>query len=176
MGGKREDRAPSRDACRNHHPARSRPRNESTRPPMKTSITFLTAAALFTSMNLAALSAAEPLPRNEGNVSLRNEVLLAIDKGLAWLQQQQQADGSFANPENSAASVEHPALTALPLIAFHRQPTGKGAGEYAELLRKGYAFLRGKAQPDGGIYTTGLSNYNTSIALMALLNSGDPKD
>lgn len=43
-------------------------------------------------------------------------------------------------------------------------------------MRKGYAFIRTKAQPDGGIYTKGLSNYNTSTALMALLNSGDPKD
>ena len=43
-------------------------------------------------------------------------------------------------------------------------------------MRNGYAFIRGKAQPDGGIYTKGLSNYNTSTALLALLNTGEPKD
>ena len=43
-------------------------------------------------------------------------------------------------------------------------------------MKKGYDFLRSKVQPDGGIYIKGLSNYNTSVSLMALLNSGDPKD
>jgi squalene-hopene/tetraprenyl-beta-curcumene cyclase len=141
---------------------------------MKTSLALLTAVALCASTSIGF--AAEPPARDEANVSVRNEVLLAIGKGLAWLQQQQQPDGSFANPENPATAAEHPALTALPLIAFYREPTGKGARDYAELLKKGYAFLRSKAQPDGGIYTTGLSNYNTSVSLMALLNTGDPKD
>jgi squalene-hopene/tetraprenyl-beta-curcumene cyclase len=43
-------------------------------------------------------------------------------------------------------------------------------------MQKGYEFLRGNAQSDGGIYSRGLANYNTSLALMALLNSGNPKD
>src|SRR5258708_8330487 len=64
----------------------------------------------------------------------------------------------------------------LPLNVFYREPGGKGATEYADVLQKGYTFLRSKAQPDGGIYTTGLSNYNTSVCLMALLNTHDPKD
>ena len=143
---------------------------------MKTLSALLIAVALCVATTGHVVAAAEPPARNEANVSIRNEVLIAIGKGLAWLQQQQQADGSFANPENASTSAEHPALTALPLIAFHREPTGKGGREYAESLRKGYAFLRSKVQPDGGIYTTGLSNYNTSVALMALLNTGDPKD
>lgn len=95
----------------------------------------------------------------------------AIQKGAAWLLKQQQADGSFANPANAAPSQEHPALTALPLMALQR--TGQAP---AEALKKGYAFVRSKAQPDGGIYTKGLSNYNTSVALMALLASGDAQD
>jgi squalene-hopene/tetraprenyl-beta-curcumene cyclase len=139
---------------------------------MKTFLHILV-AAIFAAPTLFA---AEPPARHEANVSVRNEVLLAIDKGLAWLRQQQKEDGSFANPENAAPSAEHPALTALPLIAFHHEPAGKGATEYRELLKKGYGFLRSKVQPDGGIYTTGLSNYNTSVALVALLNSGDPQD
>lgn len=123
-----------------------------------------------------ALFAEEPPVRNAANESVRNEVLLAIDKGLDWLKQQQKEDGMIANPESGTSATTHPGLTALPLIAFHREPTGKGATTYADTLKKGYAFLRGKVQPDGGIYTTGLSNYNTSVALMALLNTGDPKD
>lgn len=136
-------------------------------------IPLLLCTALFAS---STLFAAEPPPRNDANLSVRNEVLLAIDKGLAWLKQQQKEDGSIPNPENGENAATHPSLTAMPLIAFYRQPTGKAAGEYADVLNKGYAFLRSKVQPDGGIYTTGLANYNTSVCLVALLNSGDPKD
>ncbi|MEP6673278.1 MAG: prenyltransferase/squalene oxidase repeat-containing protein [Chthoniobacter sp.] len=134
---------------------------------------LLLCLALFLS---STLFAAEPPPRKEANLSVRNEVLLAIDKGLAWLKQQQKEDGSIANPENGDPSAEHPALTALPLIAFYREPAGKAATQYSDVLQKGYTFLRSKVQPDGGIYTTGLANYNTSVCLMALLNTGDPKD
>jgi len=134
---------------------------------------LLLCSALFAACTLFA---AEPPPRNEANLSVRNEVLSAIDKGLAWLQQQQKEDGSFANPENGAPAAANPALSALPLIAFHREPAGKAATEYAGTLKKGYDFLRSKVQPDGGIYTEGLSNYNTSVCLLALLNTGDPKD
>ncbi len=94
----------------------------------------------------------------------------AISKGAQWLLQQQKPDGSFANPANAVPSQEHPALTALPLLALQR------TGAPADALKKGYAFLRAKAQPDGGIYAKGLSNYNTSVSLMALLGTRDPQD
>ena len=135
-----------------------------------------TPLALLAALLLAPAVQAELLPRDEANVSLRNEVLTAISKGLAWLKQQQQPSGMLANPLNAATSAEHPALTALPLLAFHFEPTGRAKTDYADTLQKGYAYLRTQAQPDGGIYAKGLSNYNTSVALTALLNSGEPKD
>src|SRR4030095_15021114 len=92
------------------------------------------------------------------------------------LKAQQQPDGSFRNPLVPDAETEHPALTALPLIAFYRDPAGRAATDNTEVLKRGYAFLRSKVQPDGGIYIKGLSNYNTSVSLMALLNSTDPHD
>ncbi|HEV7402324.1 MAG TPA: prenyltransferase/squalene oxidase repeat-containing protein [Chthoniobacteraceae bacterium] len=127
---------------------------------MKKSLALLSFLALG-----ATLLAAEAPSREEINKS--------IAKGLAYLEKQQQPDGSFANPENKAPSQDHPALTAMPLMAFQRDPAG---AKKTALLQKGYSFIRGKAQPDGGIYSSGLSNYNTSVCLMALLSSGDPKD
>lgn len=140
---------------------------------MKTPLFLLAAIALAAS----ALQAADGPPlRKAGNESLRNEVETAISKGLAWLKAQQQPDGSFRNPLAPAAEPEHPALSALPLMAFAGDPAGRGATENADVLKRGYAYLRTKAQPDGGIYIKGLSNYNTSVALMALLTSRDPQD
>ncbi len=135
--------------------------------------TFLLALAL---LHPVVHAAEAPPLRNAGNESVRNEVETAISKGLAYLKAQQHSDGSFRNPRIPAAEPEHPALTALPLIAFHRDPSGKAANVNADVLTRGYDFLRSKVQPDGGIYIKGLSNYNTSVALMALLNTGEPKD
>ncbi len=139
---------------------------------MKPLLAFLCAATLLA----PALHAEEPLPRSHAGASLRNEIQLAIDKGLAWLATTQQADGSFANPDNAQNSQDHPALTALPLVAFLREPGEKRGPQRAALIDKALTFLRGKAQPDGGIYAKGLSNYNTSVVLVALLESNDPKD
>ena len=111
------------------------------------------------------------IPRDGKKLSLRNEIQIAIDKGLAFLKTQQKADGAWSD-----ADPNHPALTALPLVAFQREPSGKYLKNQPEFMLKGYAFIRSQAQPDGGIYSKGLSNYNTSTALLALLQSPNPKD
>ena len=120
--------------------------------------------------SLCARAADEPLPRDEKNLSFRNEVRDSLERGLAWLRAQQNPDGSFGK------DTLHPALSALPLVAFQREPTGRFAS--ADFAAKGCAYLRGFAQPDGGIYNkeAGLANYNTSICLLALAGAGDAKD
>ncbi len=132
---------------------------------MKRILTILLPTLLAFSFNRAD----EPIARKPENVSLRNEVQLAIDKGLAFLKTQQKPEGWWS-------SEEHPALTALPLMAFHREPSGKYRSAGEPFLAKGYDFIRAHAQADGGIYGKGLSNYNTSLALTALLATGDAKD
>lgn len=115
-------------------------------------------------------AADEPLPRDGKNLSFRNEIRDSLNRSLVWLRAQQNADGSFGK------DTLHPALTALPIIAFQREPTGRFAKE--EFVAKGYAYLRGFTQPDGGIYSkeNGLANYNTSVCLLALVGANEPKD
>ncbi len=133
---------------------------------MNSTLRIASALAILASTGFAA---GEPLPKKDGNISFRNEIKIAIDKGLAWLKTQQKEDGSWS-------TTDHPALTALPLLAFQREPTGRYATEQPDFLKKGYDFLRSNAKPDGGIYNVGLSNYNTSVAMMALLARSEPKD
>jgi squalene-hopene/tetraprenyl-beta-curcumene cyclase len=135
---------------------------------MKTPIAILAVAAFLVP---ALFAADDPIPKDGKNLSLRNEIQIAIDKGLAYLKAQQKPDGSWSDAEQT-----NPALTALPLVAFQREPSGKNLKETPEFMKKGYAYLRSKVQPDGGIYVKGLSNYNTSTALLALMSSGEPKD
>ena len=111
--------------------------------------------------------AADAMPRDAKNLSLRNEVQHAIDQGLAWLQPKQAPAGFWTTPE-------HPAITALALTAFLRDP---GASHRdAEFVKRGFDFLLSCAHPDGGIYKKDeLLNYNTSVSVMALLAADDPK-
>ena len=115
-------------------------------------------------------AADEPLPRDGKNLSFRNEIRDSLNRSLVWLRAQQNADGSFGK------DTLHPALTALPLVAFQREPTRRFAKE--DFGANGYAYLRGFTQPDGGIYSkeNGLANYNTSVCLLALVGANEPKD
>jgi squalene-hopene/tetraprenyl-beta-curcumene cyclase len=127
------------------------------------------ALALLTGAAFTAGALADPVLKDPKNLSLRNEVQTAIDRGLAWLQAGQKEDGSWSNSD-------HPALTAMPVLAFQRAPGGNHVKQPPEFLKKAYAWMRAQAKPDGGIYNKGLSNYNTSVAMMALLASGEPGD
>lgn len=134
---------------------------------MKSHLILTLSASVALSFSLQA--AEGTLQKSEKNLSLKNEVQLAIDRGLSFLKSQQKEDGSWSN-------ADHPALTALPVVAFQRAPGGANVKNPPDFLQKSYDYLRAQAKPDGGIYKTGLSNYNTSVALMALLSTGNPKD
>lgn len=123
---------------------------------------------LLTVLVTRSLFAAEPIPHETGNLSLRNEVTLAIDRGLRWLEKAQNADGTWSLPEQ-------PALTALPLTAFMLEPTGKFRAERPAFINRGYDAILAAARPDGAIFRKGLANYNTSLALSALVAANDSK-
>jgi squalene-hopene/tetraprenyl-beta-curcumene cyclase len=85
----------------------------------------------------------------------------AIAKASAYLVEQGQAgDGSFS-------SQVGPAITALVVTGLVRS----GTPVDAPAVRKGIAYLLSFRQPDGGIYPadSAVANYETSIALMALV-------
>lgn len=111
--------------------------------------------------------ASEPFVHDAANQSLRNEVKHAIGRGLAWMETAQAPDGHWSSPD-------YPALTALPLTAFMREP--ESTPRDAEFIRKGYAFLEASVHPDGGIYRKAeLQNYNTCLSMLALVASGDKR-
>jgi len=101
-----------------------------------------------------------------GNDSLRHEVRHAVDNGRAWLETRQNTNGSWSSPE-------HPALTALVLTAL-LGPTPEKATSPA--IEKGYSFMLGCVQPDGGIYKDELQSYNTSVVLTTLVLRNRPSD
>jgi squalene-hopene/tetraprenyl-beta-curcumene cyclase len=95
------------------------------------------------------------------NVSLKNEIERAIERGGDWLAKNQQEKGNWS-------TTDHPAITALALVALQ----GKSSHDPDEraALRKGYDFVTANIHDDGSIHGgKGLANYNTSIGLLALV-------
>lgn len=97
-----------------------------------------------------------------GNVTVRNEALRAIQRGLAALEKNQHTNGWWSTPD-------YPAVTALALIALKGEPGGRQHLIESEAVRRGYAWLMTCIQPDGGIYRKDLANYNTAVSLVALV-------
>src|SRR4051812_48210206 len=115
---------------------------------------------------LSSLAAAEPKPLRQTDISFRNEVQRAIEKGNEFLKSSQNSNGWWS-------TADHPSVTALALSAMMSEPHQRFKN--SDEVKKGYAFVLSCAKPDGGVYATELANYNTSISMMALLAAHDPK-
>jgi len=102
------------------------------------------------------------------NVSLRNEVKRAIEKGLDWLEKTQNTNGYWS-------TADHPAISALALAAFRMHAIGTQQDQEPSVVKKGYGYLVNCAQADGGIYRKDLPSYNTSLALVALVAGNRPE-
>lgn len=88
-----------------------------------------------------------------------------IDKALAFLKTQQRPNGTWLRSDR-----EPPAISAVVLRAFAQNP----ATAKADFVKKGLDQLVSLQKPDGGIYSNMLPNYNTAIAISALVAADDP--
>lgn len=117
----------------------------------------------------AATVHGQPAPSiRPSDISFRNEVQLAINKGLSWLQANQNTNGYWS-------TADQPALTALALTAFMGEPSGDYQAHPTAAIVRGYQFITANAKPDGSIYAKGLQNYNTSICMMGLVAARNPQ-
>ena len=99
----------------------------------------------------------------------------AITNGAAFLVKCQAEDGHWSDPQM-------PALTALPLWALsgaNGRVKSSATVVSAQALRKAADYVLATQRPDGGFYVpkpgrggSGLGNYNTSVCLSALFDSG----
>lgn len=105
----------------------------------------------------------------QDNISLKLEIGRALDKGVTWLNGEQNASAG------NWGEAEYPALTGLALRATLGHPEPAMVGKFTKNQKEGFEFLMSKVQSDGGIYGKGLASYNTSICMMALLQAKDAK-
>lgn len=96
--------------------------------------------------------------------NLKAEIRASIDRGLMWLKNQQEKNGSYGN---------HVGITGLAVTAFMKSPR-----HYAEddgpYIKNAIKYILSQVKPDGGIYEEDMPNYNTSIAIMALVETKNP--
>lgn len=104
------------------------------------------------------------------NLSLKLEIERSLRMGLSWLNEEQNSTSGNWGLE------EYPALTGLAIRSFLGHPSEDIPKKYKSNIDKGLSFIRNKVQSDGGIYGKGLASYNTSICMMALMQSKDKSD
>ena len=117
------------------------------------------------------LALPEPPPagaQNAQNLSLKLEIKRAVDKGLDWLADNQNEGGWWS-------TEDHPAVTALALTAFQREPDDYRKTKHARKIENGYFHLLSCVHDDGSIYRKKeLVTYNTSCSIMALVSADNP--
>ncbi|HPN39301.1 MAG TPA: terpene cyclase/mutase family protein [Melioribacteraceae bacterium] len=90
------------------------------------------------------------------DISLKKEIEHSIVKGLKYLYDKQNNDGSWEH---------YPPITALVLSSFLRSHPNIGIQD--SIILKGFNFLANFVKPDGGIYADDMKAYSTAICLMA---------
>ena len=106
-------------------------------------------------------------------VAAETNLTAAIEKGTKFLLSKQTSDGHWSDPQM-------PALTALPVWALSTAAIKQSNNRTIEQsISNGVAFVLATQRPDGGFYVpkpgrggSGLGNYNTSVCLSALFDSG----
>ena len=116
---------------------------------------------------LAGLAYAADLP-SKTDASLAKEVARAQQRGLDWLLQQQESDGSWRH---------HPAITALAVTSYLRSCKSLTT-EQQQAVNAGIKFILAALKPSGAIFAGGEAdkypNYSTAISIMALAATRDP--
>ena len=118
----------------------------------------------------AATPVALALPQFAGAAPGGDEVKTVVDKALGFFKAAQKDDGNFsANPR-----AGEPGLTALVAAALVKN----GVPGDNPVVAKALKYLESKVQKDGGVYTQGLSNYMTCLAIMTFkeANAGGKYD
>jgi squalene-hopene/tetraprenyl-beta-curcumene cyclase len=117
-----------------------------------------------------APSAQAPAARGGANqklsADLRKKLNDSLERGAAYLRQQQHADGTWEN---------HPGITAMVATALLRQP-GVPRDKQLAVVGKTLDGLAKMAKPDGGIYDKQIPHYITAVSMMAMVAGGRPQD
>src|SRR5262245_12441597 len=92
----------------------------------------------------AAAAERSRLPKSEYTPKTRR----AIERGLAWLAQQQKSDGSFGSGSQYG---RHVGITALAALAFMSNGDMPGRGRYSRQVEKALKFILDSTAEESGL-------------------------
>jgi squalene-hopene/tetraprenyl-beta-curcumene cyclase len=118
--------------------------------------------------DVPAKSGTDAVAPAEGSVDLA-KVTAAYDRALDFLLRHQK-DGVWTSM--MAKGAPDAGFTSLAVAALYGRPGGPRPGD-REVAEKGAAFVAKSFAADGGVDAPGYRNYITSVAVMALVASGD---
>lgn len=96
---------------------------------------------------------------------LKAQIDTAIERGIKYLQDHQDKEGSYG---------KHAGITALVATAYMRCPKHYTEKD-GEFLSDAIKYIVSKAESDGSIYDRGPASYITAVALMALVETKNPQ-
>lgn len=111
---------------------------------------------------LMIVLASTALPQQSVDLSMQKEIEHATIRGLRFLHQQQEENGSWQN---------HTAVTGLVLSAFLR--SHPAITERDAIIAQGFDFLKSCIHENGGIYNDDMQTYSTSICIMAFKDANN---
>ncbi len=122
-------------------------------------------------LGAAVLSAQTPATRTRAaspkvSAELRQKLNASLERGAAYIRQQQHPDGTWEN---------HPGITAMAATALLRQP-GVPREKQLAVVGKTLDTLAKMAKPDGGIYDKAIPHYITAVSVMTMVAAGRPQD
>lgn len=132
---------------------------------MKITRLMFTVGALLLSFSLCAFAGGTSPAQRTGTLKLSPEAKTAIDRGLTWVAQNQNADGSWSGSGHPTAD------TSLCLMAFLLQGHVPGRGLYGQNMDRAIIWLIKKSEKQGGYLgtgTTGGGMYEHGLAVLAL--------
>jgi len=109
-----------------------------------------------------------PAPQPADKAELRDAALDSIQKGVAFLESR--------DPKGEGRWMMSAGITAVVLLAHFQSPLELSEKTHPYLW-KGLRWLQSLQKPDGAIFNPqeGNSNYVTSVAILAMVHSGDPR-
>ena len=140
---------------------------------MKRVATWTLCASMFAPLSFAAQPAKPPTPPRQAarpgaatmSPEMRQKLIASLERGAAYLKQQQKADGTWEN---------HPGITGMAATALLKIPGRRDAE--LKTVEKTLTYLRGLAKPDGGIYDKIIPHYITAVSMMTFAAAGQPQD
>jgi squalene-hopene/tetraprenyl-beta-curcumene cyclase len=112
-----------------------------------------------------------PEPPAPGTAGWKDAAKSAADRGVRFLRERQTPDGKWSF--NSKAPPDL-GITALCLLAMMESPR-KYTESDGPFIRQGIEWIASSQQPDGSIHGGMLATYNTSVAILALAATKNPK-